>query len=167
MTELTTAQRDTLRAGMDWLYRTEQTDPASIVSHHGIGSPAVDGRSFVFVPSGFHPVDAPVVVVSVADPRYEGPLSQRVLVNPLQPGEMAVVEAQLREWGHEIHSSWNGLHEHGSVGLATPAHPSLLAALARNRKGCPHHPKEILCDWDGCPWYRTHTAKLQRPDGWL
>lgn len=165
MTTLTNTQLDTLRAGLDWLYR-EQPDDASIVSHHGISSPVIDDRRYSFVPSGFHPVAAPVVIVSVSKPVYEGPLTRRELVNPLESNEVAVIEAQLREWGHEIHSSWNGKQENGSIGLVTPAHPSLLAALERQRQGCPDHPKQILCGWDGCPWHRTHIAKLQVPEGW-
>lgn len=166
MTALTKAQLDTLQAGLDWLYTTEQDDPDSIVSHHGINAPVVEGRRYRFIPSGFHRAKAPVVVVTVADPQYTGPLNNRTLVNPLEPGELAGLQAQIEAWGHAIHSSWNGAHETGSIGLATPAHPSLLAALERNRQGCPDHPKQILCSWDGCPWNSTHIAKLRVPKGW-
>lgn len=166
MTTLTNAQLDTLRAGLDWLYRTEQADNASIVSHHGVNAPVADGRRYRFVPTGFHPAKAPVIVVAVAEPQYEGPMNRRKLVNPLEPSELAAIEAQLREWGHQIHSSWNGTHEDGSIGLVDPAHPSLLAALERQRQGCPDHPKKILCSWDGCSWHSTHIAKLQVPEGW-
>lgn len=166
MTALTQAQLDTLQAGLDWLYNTEQTDGESIVSHHGIVAPVVENRRYLFVPSGFHPVAAPVVVVNVAKPEHTGPIGNSVLVNPLEPGELARVEAQIREWGYQVHSTWNGDGETGSVGLATPAHPSLLAALERQRQGCPDHPKQILCSWDGCPWYGTHIDKLRVPEGW-
>lgn len=166
MTVLTKAQLDTVWAGLNWLYTIEQDNSESIVSHHGINAPVVEGRRYRFVPSGFHPVKAPVIVVSVADPQYTGPITTRKLVNPLEPGDLARLQAQLEFWGHDIHSSWNGESESGSVGLTAPAHPSLLAALERNRKGCPDHPKQILCSWDGCPWYRTHIAQLQIPEGW-
>jgi len=166
LTALSKSQLDTLQAGLEWLYTTEQDDEESIVSHHGINAPVVEGRRYMFVPSGFHPVAAPVIVVTVADPQYTGPLFHQKLVNPLEPGEVAGLQAQMQEWGYEVHSRWNGEHETGSVGLATPAHPSLLAALERQRKGCPDHPKQILCRWDGCPWWITHLAKLRRPEGW-
>jgi hypothetical protein len=165
MTALTEAALDTLRTGLDWLYSTEQTDDGSIVSHLGISAPVVDERRYRFIPSGFH--RAPVVVVNVFHPRYTGPLGNQTLVNPLEPGELDRLRAQIEQWGHEVHSTWNGEGETGSVGLAMPAHPSLLAALQRQREGCPEHRPQILCGWDDCPWYRTHTAKLQIPTGWF
>lgn len=164
MVEMTATALDVLRAGLDWLYRTEQTDGQSVVSHHGINAPVIEGRRYRFVPSGFQA--APVIVLGVAEPRYTGPPHNRQLANPLEPGELAGLQAQIEQWGHEVHSTWNGEGETGSVGLATPAHPSLLAALDRERKGCPSHPRQILCGWDGCPWYSTNIAKLQIPTGW-
>lgn len=164
MIEMTATALDVLRAGLDWLYATEQTDNESIVARHGINAPVVDGRRYRFIPSGFH--RSPVVVVNVFHPRYTGPLGTQTLVNPLKPGELARLQAQIEQWGHEVRSTWNGEGETGSVGLATPAHPSLLAALQRQREGCPEHRPKILCGWDGCPWYRTNIAKLQVPEGW-
>jgi len=166
MTVLTKSQLDTVWAGLNWLYTIEQDDSESIVSHHGINAPVVEGRRYRFIPSGFNPVGAPVIVVSVAKPHYTGPLDNQELANPLQPGEFTQLQAQVQDCGHEIHSTWNGEGETGSIGLATPAHPTLLAALERNRQGCPDHPKQILCSWDGCPWHSTHIAKLQVPEGW-
>lgn len=165
MTVLTKAQLDTVWTGLNWLYTTEQADDESIVSHHGIYAPVVEGRRYGFIPSGARA--RPVIVVEVAKPRYNESLSNPKLLNPLEPGEMAVLQARIETWEHEIDSCWNGDgYASGSVGLATPAHPSLLAALERQRKGCPDHPKQILCSWDGCPWHRTHIAKLQVPEGW-
>jgi hypothetical protein len=164
MVEMTATALDVLRTGLDWLYSTEQPDDESIVSHHGINAPVVEGRRYRFVPSGFQA--APVIVVNVVKPRYTGPLDNQRLVNPLEPGELAALQAQIEQWGHEVGSSWNGEGETGSVGLATRAHPSLLAALDRERKGCPDHPRQILCSWDGCPWHGIHIAKLQVPEGW-
>lgn len=158
---------ETVKAGLDWLFHTEQDDPESIVSHHGIGAPVVGERRYWFVPSSFQPVANAVAVVDVAEPRYDDSLTSPTLLNPLETGELAALQAQIEAWGYQVRTCWNGDGcSTGSIGLAAPAHPSLLAALERNRKGCPDHPGEILCSWDGCPWYSTHTAKLKVPEGW-
>lgn len=168
MAALTEAQMGTLQKGLGWLYSTEQDDPQSIVSHHGINAPVVEGRRYTFIPAGSRPVGAPVIVVTVADPQYTGPLASQTLTNPLEPGELSALALQIERFGYPFHDTWNGKSETGSVGLMVAAHPSLLAALERQRQGCPDHPRQRLCSWNEppCPWYSIHAAKLRVPEGW-
>lgn len=150
--------RAVLRAGLTWLYETEQP-PDAIDQHHGHGR-CVGDRRYDFAPYGAKA--RPVVIVCVLKPRVDG--AGKVL-NPLGgPAEMDAVAEALAELGHLVADRWNGAANHatGSLGMADPAHPSLVAAVDRYRAGCPDHTSP-LCGWDGCPWFSTGNKRMVLP----
>lgn len=148
-----------LAGGLRWLYATEQPDQA-ILSHHGISIHARDGRTYQFVPEGAE--CAPVVVVKVTEPEWDGP-DPLPLRNPLAPGELEALAGLLAASGYPVRDTWNGHPAAtGSVGLRRTAHPLLLAAVGRYREGCPHHAGP-LCSWHGCHWYRDGSDLVIRP----
>ena len=149
--ELTEAQRQTLTTGLTWLYQTEQPDDA-VADPHGIQSPAVDGRTYRFIPAGHS--GAPVVVATIDNPNY---------IRPPMQQELTTLALQIERLGFPFDSTWNSNAEQGSVGLMVAAHPSLLAAA---RRRCPDH-LNPLCGWEGCPWLADGTAKLHRPESWF
>jgi hypothetical protein len=146
-----------LAAGIRWLYGTEQPDGA-IQQHHGISLPDVPAnRLYAFAPSG---ADAlPVVVTQVARPVY----AHGEIVNGIGLHELNDIRAELAVLDVEVSTTWNG-HPgiNGSLGLTVKAHPSLLAAVARYRAGCPKHTGP-LCSWDGCDWFGKGDALIVRP----
>lgn len=149
-----------LAAGLRWLYKTKQPDGA-LLQHHGVMLEGEGNRSFGFVPAGAD--GQPVVVLYVAEIEWrtdsEG---DEVPANPLEPDELAHLAATLTGLGAEVTRTWNG-HPActGSVGLAKPAHPSLLAAGQLYKKGCPEHPKQgVFC---GCGWWSQGSAKVVHP----
>lgn len=147
-----------LAAGIRWLYGTEQPD-GSIQQHLGISIPDVPAnRLYAFCPSGAYA--RPVVVTQVARPVY----AHGEIVNGIELHELDEIRADLAVLDVEVSHTWNG-HPgiSGSLGLTVSAHPSLLAAVARYRAGCPNHPGKILCSWDGCPWFGTGDALIVRP----
>lgn len=147
-----------LAAGLEWLYSTGQPDGA-VLQHHGTTLQGGD-RYYQFCPqSAFQ---RPVVVVHVAAPEWSEGVRDRVLLNPLAPNELADLAAAVELLGFEVATAWNG-HPgpDGSIGLRRPAHPSLLAALARYRTGCPEHPREgVFCS---CGWYAAGNKLLVTP----
>ncbi|WP_328721779.1 hypothetical protein OHT52_21310 [Streptomyces sp. NBC_00247] len=150
-----------LSAGLRWLYTTEQPEGA-LVSHRGetlIG----DDRTYRFVPQGA--AQLPVVVASVRCPQHRrDAIGDLVPANPLDVNEVYAVLTDLAMLGTTVAATWNGYPSHSvSLGLVAPAHPSLLAALERDRAGCPDHAGQLLCNWDGCPWYGAGHALLVRP----
>lgn len=157
----------TLRAGLAWLYDTEQPDGA-ITQHHGRSTSTGDWR-LGFCPLGAD--DLPVVWVEVATPVYRTIGDDRLLTNPLGPHAMKQISDALAQLGHPVTKTWNG-ESHmttGSCGMRDPAHPTLLAAVQRYHAGCPTH-KSLFCGnpcSDGgqdCPWYRDGEAKLITPE---
>jgi hypothetical protein len=120
-----------------------------------------DNRQFGFVPAGWG--GRAIVVVNIAKVEWsEGP--DLLPMNPLAPGELeSEIKFVLLGLGAEVVHTWNG-HPGitGSLALARPAHPSLLAAVQRYRAGCPRHPGP-LCSWDGCAWYSEGNAKVVQP----
>ena len=150
-----------LAAGLRWLYETEQP-PGAILQHHGVSMTGPGNRTFRFAPSGAN--GRAVVIVDVADVRWKSEGGDQAPANPLRPGELAELAAWLTERGYEVADTWNGQPGSvtGSVALARPAHPTLLAALARYHAGCPDHPsKGVFCD---CGWYATGNALQVQPD---
>jgi hypothetical protein len=155
------ARKDILAAGLRWLYETEQPDGA-ILQHHGVWVGKVDNRSFSFAASAWE--GRAVVVAEVVKVEWKSdPLGHQVPANPLAPEELADLTAELVELGAEVLHTWNG-HPAitGSLALARPAHPSLVAAVDRYRTGCPDHTGP-LCSWDGCPWYGDGNALIIKP----
>jgi hypothetical protein len=151
-----------LAAGIRWLYGTEQPDGA-IQQHLGISIPDVPAnRLYGFCPSGSGAL--PVVSVQVSRPVFSRPGPYGEIVNGIGLHELDDIRAELAVLDVEVSHTWNG-HPgiSGSLGLTVEAHPSLLAAVARYRAGCPNHPGKILCSWDGCPWFGTGDALIVRP----
>lgn len=153
-----------LAAGLRWLYGTEQPADA-VLSHHGISVSDPDAganRWYSFVPSGA--LQRPVVVVHVSRPEWAGTGTGMYPANPLDVDELVAVQLDLATLDVVVHGTWNGFPGHsGSVGLTRPARPSLLAAVDRYRAGCADHLGQILCSWDGCPWYAAGEARIVRP----
>jgi hypothetical protein len=148
---------DILTTGLRWLYETVQPDNAH-QQHHGIviGHPAAN-RYYGFCPAGAR--NLPVVSVNVAKAEYRqyGPPA-----NPLDPDELDALAEELRRRGFHVDDTWNG-HPGvtGSVGLARRAHPSLVAAVERYRRGCPVHPQRgVFCD---CETWRAQSRRAVRP----
>lgn len=135
-------------AGLAWLYDTEQPDTA-ILQHHGVPLAAVGNRRLRFCPVGFN--QRPVVVVDVVHVTYIG-ASLRPQ-NPLAAGELEALATMVGR-SVPVAKTWNG-HPAvtGSIGLARPAHPSLVAAVARYHARCPQH-HTVFCGHTGCSWYR-------------
>jgi hypothetical protein len=160
----TAAERQSVLAeGLAWLYTTVQPDGA--IADHG-PTLAAGARAYTFHPTG--PTGAPVVVVTVQQPRYEQRDGDVALVNPLGDGETAEVAEALAELGVRVVDRPPGGHETASVSLAEPAHPTLLAAVRRCHDECPEH-RTVLCGQrfghagHDCPWYRRGTALLVQP----
>lgn len=150
--------RAVLRAGLAWLYDTEQP-PEAHDEHHG-ASCKVGARRLTFVPRGFRGPGA-VIVVDVATPLTDG---EGNLLNPLAPDEREALTAALADLGRSVRDHWNGGRDAGtlSIELDAPAHPSLLAAVSRYHAGCPTH-HTPLCAHDGCTWHSEHLSHLIGP----
>jgi hypothetical protein len=157
-----------VKAGLDWLY-AEQPDNAA-VTHHGVD--LVAGiRRLSFVPRSAH--NLPVVAISVAKQQWHRDLAtgESELMNPLAEGELDELCGVAAGLGRRVDRTWNGQYESGSVGLADPAHPSLLAAVDRYRAGCQnsgpfgedgaeHQTGSVFCR---CGWMRELSQRLVRP----
>jgi hypothetical protein len=150
-----------LARSVEWLLRTGQPDGA-IISHHGLLFGPADDRIFLCSPRSA--LDLPVITVEVepGKRRYRDRGAYRELANPLRPGELEVLAGLLDALGAPVSGTWNGHPtESGSLGLAFPAHPGLLAAERRYRAGCPEHPdKSVFCD---CGWYQTGRDLIATP----
>jgi hypothetical protein len=123
---------------------------------------ADDNRTYGFVPEGAR--QRPVVIVDVAKVEWidNGPNELKTPANPLEPGELEALAAELERRGFPVQTTWNG-HPGvtGSVGLAQPAHPSQLAAVNRYRAGCTEHPRRsVFCD---CETWRAGFTRVVRP----
>jgi hypothetical protein len=138
---------DALRAGLRWLYGTEQPDGA-IVHHRGPAIPATGNRWYGVCPVGA--TGRPVISVDVARVEWVDRGVERVPVNPLEPGELDHLKSVLADLGATVHSTWNGHPStNGSLELAEPAHPTLLAAVERYGQGCLEHPhRSVFCACD-------------------
>lgn len=150
-----------LGRGLHWLYETEQPDNAW--QYHGLllPVPAIN-RLYSFIPA--NDWKSPVVAVDVAKIEWidNGPNDLKTPANPLEHGELDVLAAKLRNRGVEVTSTWNGHPQTtGSVALAGPAHPSLVAAVDRYRAGCLVHPeRSVFCD---CDAWRGGFSRIVQP----
>lgn len=146
-----------LDTGLQWLYETVQPDDAH-QQHHGITiSHPEANRIYGFCPTGA--MNLPVVFVDVAKPEYRDHLPP---ANPLEPDELATLAAELERRGFAMRTTWNG-HPGitGSVGLVRPAHPSLVAAVDRYRRGCTVHPqRSVFCD---CEHWTAEGRRIVHP----
>lgn len=138
-----------LTAGLHWLYETEQPADAW-QDHHGLllRAPATN-RLFSFSTADYRR-RLPMIAVDVATIEWidNGSNELKTPANPLKPGELEDLAAELRALGFEVTSTWNGYPQTtGSVGLVRPAHPSLVAAVRRYHRGCPDHPgRSVFCE---------------------
>lgn len=146
-----------LDSGLAWLYDTEQPDSAHH-QHHGVTLALPDeNRLYGFCPTGDE--NLPVVWVEVAKPElqpYGPPL------NPLAPDELFDLAQELERRSYTVRTTWNG-HPGtgGSVGLARPAHPTLIAAVECYRRGCTAHPdRSVFCD---CEAWRAGFRRIVPP----
>lgn len=151
-----------LDTGLNWLYDTVQPDDAH--QHHlGIvlHLPAAN-RWYGFCSAGAN--NLPVVSVDVIKVEHKfDDDGDSIPANPLEPDELATLAAELEQRGHKVTSTWNG-HPGvtGSVGLDRTAHPTLVAAVDRYRRGCTVHPKRsVFCD---CEHWRAEGARIVRPE---
>jgi hypothetical protein len=159
MTDLTRI----LDTGLEWLYETVQPADAH-QQHHGIvlGLPEAN-RIYGFCPSGYR--SRTVVIVDVAKVEWidNGPNDLQTPANPIEPGELDALVEELRRRGFDVNDTWNG-HPGttGSVGLARTAHPTLVAAVDRYRRGCTVHPqRSVFCD---CEHWTAGFRRIVRPD---
>ncbi|WP_060886218.1 hypothetical protein [Streptomyces caniscabiei] len=139
-----------LDTGLGWLYDTVQPDDAH-QQHHGLTLHLPEAnRWYGFCPTGAHRL--PVVSVDVLKIEWidNGPNDVQTPANPLDPDELTDLAAELRRRGFDVDGTWNGHPSTtGSVGLARTAHPTLIAAVDRYRKGCLEHPRRsVFCDCD-------------------
>ncbi|MEH0657699.1 hypothetical protein QA860_08130 [Streptomyces stelliscabiei] len=91
-----------------------------------------------------------------------GPNDLKTPANPLEPGELEALAAELERRGFSVEGTWNG-HPGttGSVGLVRPAHPTLVAAVDRYRAGCLEHPnRSVFCD---CETWRAGFTRVVQP----
>lgn len=149
-----------LDTGLHWLYETVQPDDAH-QQHHGItlGLPEAN-RRYEFCPAGARRL--PVVSVTVARVDYGPNDLLSTPANPIEPGELEALAAELERRGFPIDDTWNG-HPGGtgSVGLRQAAHPTLIAAVDRYRAGCSRHPRRsVFCD---CEAWRAEAARSVQP----
>jgi hypothetical protein len=157
-TELKTQQ--SLDAGLHWLYATVQPTDA-LVERRGARL-AVQDRVFRFVP--LTAAGTPLIVVDLATVQWSLCAASPPL-NALPRYELPRLATELAK----LNIPTAAQHYHGLTGtiaLDIPAHPSLLEAVARFDRGCPHHHR-LVCDApirDGghaCTWRRRgHHAAL-------
>lgn len=150
-----------LDTGLGWLYDTAQPDDAR-TDHHGIVLHLPDAnRWYGFSPTGANHL--PVVSVDVAKVEHKLDADgDYIPANPLEPDELAALAAELEQRGHKVDSTWNG-HPgvSGSVGLVRPAHPTLVAAVDRYRRGCTVHPeRSVFCD---CEAWTAGFSRVVQP----
>jgi hypothetical protein len=142
-----------LDAGLTWLYDTVQPDDAHQF-HLGtsIDLPAYN-RYYGFCPDGGEHL--PTVIINVGKLRF---LPGRLQEHPLTPRELDDLAAELERRGFPVRATWNGFPAStGSVGLARPAHPTMVAAVERYHRGCTVHPKRsVFCD---CEHWRAEGAR--------
>lgn len=125
------------RAGLRWLYATEQPSDA-LVERRGAKLITTE-RTLRFVPvSGdgnpLIVVDLPAVHWGVGN--FSPPL------NSLPPNELPTLASELADLGIPT----SALHYHGITGTITldaPAHPSLQEAVRRYDRGCPWHHTQV------------------------
>ncbi len=146
----------TVISGVRWLYGIEQPH-AALVRPDGLALPAVAGRRLFFVPDVGG--KGPAIVVQTAG-TDAGEL--------LDSDELAGLVAVIRHCGGiECALDSPPRHPRASIRLAGSAHPSLLAAVTRYRRGCPVHRRPACGHALGpaapCQWYTQGFSRLILP----
>ena len=152
-----------LRAGLCWLYATEQP-PNAVVERRG-AKITTAARSLRFLP--ISATGTPLIVVDLLTVHWgTGALSPPL--GALPPDELPSLAAELAAIGILAAA----LHYHGITGtieLDAPAHASLIEAINRNHRGCPYH-HSLVCDApmrDGgksCSWLAEGRRAAIWPD---
>jgi hypothetical protein len=141
-----------LRAGLRWLYATEQP-PEALVERRGAKITTAE-RSLRFVPISSSA--NPLIVVDLLDVHW-GIGAFTPPLNALPPDELPNLATELAALGAPAGAQ----HYHGITGtiaLRSPAHPSLIEAVHRYDRGCPRHDTQ-LCEapvrhgGKGCRWH--------------
>ncbi|WAJ48032.1 hypothetical protein OK015_28710 (plasmid) [Mycobacterium sp. Aquia_216] len=131
------ALESALRAGLRWLYATEQPAGA-LVERRGAKITTAD-RALRFLPLGLD--GNPLIVVDLLSVRWGvGELSPPL--NALPADELPTLATELAE----LAIPTSALHYHGITGtiaLDAPAHPSLQEAVHRYDRGCPWHHTQV------------------------
>lgn len=133
-----------LLIGLRWLLDTEQP-AAALVSSRGQTLQSVGNRALRFVPRGSD--GCPVVFLEVVDTNWDAVRGAR---DVLAASEIDGLSAMLGDCGEGVRAQWScGLAVSAAVALASPAHPSLLAAVGRFERGCVTrtHRGRVVC---GC-----------------
>jgi hypothetical protein len=128
-----------LRAGLRWLYATEQP-PEALVERRGAKITTAE-RSLRFVPISSS--GNPLIVVDLLDVHW-GISAFSPPLNALPPDELPSLATELAALGVPAGAQ----HYHGITGtiaLDSPAHHSLLEAVHRYDLGCPRHETQ-LCE---------------------
>jgi hypothetical protein len=151
-----------LRAGLHWLYATEQP-PDALVERRGAKITTTE-RSLRFLPISAS--DNPLIVVDLLEVHW-AIASFSPPLNALPPDELPGVATELRALGIPSGAQ----HYHGITGtivLDVPAHPSLIAAVHRYDRGCPKHDTQV-CEApvrDGgkaCTWHADGHRRANWP----
>ena len=160
-----TAHLPLLLIGLRWLLDTEQPAGALICPRgHTLNS--VGNRRLRFVPEGFDGRPAVFLEVGDADPQ-----STQNPRNTLSDSEIDDLAFVLGDCGEHVGAAWcDDANRSAALALSARAPSSLLAGVARYRRGCPGHGgRGPWC----CGWYRdgsqravsvhdVHRAAVQR-----
>lgn len=151
-----------LDTGLNWLYDTVQPDNAHLHPRGLTLHLPEANRQYSFCPTGARRPTVVSVDVLKVEWIDNGPNDLKTPANPLESGELEALAAELERRGFPAQDTWNG-HPGitGSVGLARPAHPSLVAAVDRYRRGCTAHPaRSVFCD---CEAWRAGFTRIVGP----
>ncbi|MDX2699878.1 hypothetical protein [Streptomyces ipomoeae] len=157
-----TTLADILDTGLGWLYDTVQPDNAHLHPRGLTLHLPEANRRYGFCPTGARRPTVVSVDVLKIEWIDNGPNDLKTPANPLEPGELKALAADLERCGFPAQDTWNG-HPGttGSVGVARPAHPSLVAAVERYGCGCTVHPeRSVFCD---CEAWNAGFARIVRP----
>lgn len=144
-----TSLQQALEAGLHWLHHTEQPQGA-LIDHHGALLPTtIDNRKLRCVPAYNGKA---LITIDVARLRWIHNGDQLHPTDQIGPHELDDLAALLDQAGAPIATTLNGYPTiTGTLVLQRHAHPTLVAAANRYRKGCRAHPaKGTLCP---CGWY--------------
>lgn len=162
ITRLASAQRvqtltPSLASGISWLFDVVQP-PTALVRPEGVALPVVAGRRLIFAPGGAGQGAAVIIQAAAGHPGgdlEDEEISQLALAVEGIAGVAVRVETP------------TGAVRAARIQLSRSAHPSLLAALARFRSGCPVHHRPACGHTRGaeapCQWFARGARALIAP----
>lgn len=156
-----TALFPTLVSGVAWLYNTEQPR-AALLRPDGVALPPLAGRRLIFVPDvAGH---GAAVVVQLIDAGSDAPGQREILDEDELAG---LADTVVRAGGVGAHVDSPAGTRTARIQLTQRAHPSLLAAVARYRAGCPMHRRPACGHNRGaqapCQWFARGFRALVPP----